>query len=40
MSANVFKEDVEKCFASGMNWHIGKPVDFDELLKLLRFYLS
>jgi signal transduction histidine kinase/CheY-like chemotaxis protein len=40
MSANVFKEDVDRCFASGMNWHIGKPVDFDELLKLLRFYLS
>jgi len=39
MTANVFKEDVEKCFEAGMNGHIGKPLDFDEVLDKLRTYL-
>ena len=28
MTANVFREDVEKCLEAGMNDHIGKSVDF------------
>jgi CheY-like chemotaxis protein len=40
MTANVFKEDVEKCLAAGMNDHLGKPIDFDEFLKILRKYLG
>ncbi|MDR1943423.1 MAG: response regulator [Synergistaceae bacterium] len=39
MTANVFREDVEKCAASGMNGHIGKPLDFDEVLNKLREHL-
>jgi PAS domain S-box-containing protein len=39
MTANVFKEDVEKCFAAGMNDHLGKPVDFAELMKRIEKYL-
>jgi len=39
MTANVFREDVEKCLAAGMNDHIKKPIDFTELIKLLRQYL-
>ncbi|MCL2480629.1 MAG: response regulator [Spirochaetaceae bacterium] len=39
MTANVFREDVEKCLDSGMNDHIGKPLDFDEVLEKLRAYL-
>jgi len=39
MTANVFKEDVEACIAAGMNSHIGKPLDFDEVRKQLRRYL-
>ncbi|MDR1125136.1 MAG: response regulator [Deltaproteobacteria bacterium] len=38
MTANVFREDIEKCFAAGMNDHLGKPLDFDEVLKILRRY--
>jgi signal transduction histidine kinase/DNA-binding response OmpR family regulator/PAS domain-containing protein len=40
MTANVFKEDVEKSLASGMNEHVGKPLDFDEVLDKLRKYLK
>jgi len=40
MTANVFREDVEKCINAGMNNHVGKPIDFEEVLDKLRFYLS
>jgi signal transduction histidine kinase/DNA-binding response OmpR family regulator len=40
MTANVFREDIEKCLASGMNAHVGKPLDFDEVLTVLRVYLK
>jgi signal transduction histidine kinase/methyl-accepting chemotaxis protein/ActR/RegA family two-component response regulator len=33
MTANVFKDDVEKTIASGMNGHIGKPFDIDDVIK-------
>ena len=39
MTANVFREDIEKCLETGMNDHIGKPLDSDELFEKLRFYL-
>jgi CheY-like chemotaxis protein len=40
MTANVFKEDVEKCHEAGMNDHIGKPLDFSEVMEKLSTYLS
>jgi signal transduction histidine kinase len=39
MTANVFKEDVEKCLEAGMNGHVAKPLDFEEVLEQLRKYL-
>jgi signal transduction histidine kinase/DNA-binding response OmpR family regulator len=39
MTANVFSEDIEKCLKSGMNSHLGKPLDFDEVLDKLYAYL-
>ena len=39
MTANVFREDVEKCLASGMNDHTGKPVDANALFEQLNKYL-
>jgi len=39
MTANVFREDVDKCLDAGMNDHIGKPLDFDEVISQLRRYL-
>jgi signal transduction histidine kinase/DNA-binding response OmpR family regulator len=40
MTANVFKEDIERCLESGMNDHVGKPIDFDEVLNRLKTYLG
>ncbi|MCL2721975.1 MAG: response regulator [Treponema sp.] len=40
MTANVFKEDVEKCLNAGMNNHIGKPLDINEFFRALRKYLK
>ncbi|MDR0410934.1 MAG: response regulator [Treponema sp.] len=39
MTANVFKEDIDKCLAVGMNDHLGKPIDIDEVIIKLRRYL-
>ncbi|MDR0853227.1 MAG: response regulator [Clostridiales Family XIII bacterium] len=39
MTANVFREDIDKSIASGMNDHIGKPLDFDIVLEKLRQYM-
>ncbi|MDR1777375.1 MAG: response regulator [Desulfovibrio sp.] len=40
MTANVFREDKEQCYIAGMNDHIGKPLDFNELIDKLRTYLQ
>jgi signal transduction histidine kinase len=40
MTANVFREDIEKCLAAGMNDHLGKPIDFNELMGKLRRHLA
>ena len=39
-TANVFKEDIENCLAAGMNDHVGKPLDIEEVLEKLREYLA
>jgi CheY-like chemotaxis protein len=39
LTANVFLEDVENCLAVGMNDHLGKPLDFDKVMRILRRYL-
>jgi CheY-like chemotaxis protein len=39
MTANVFKEDISKCLAAGMNDHIGKPIRIDEMLQKIAKYL-
>jgi CheY-like chemotaxis protein len=40
MTANVFREDVEKCLAAGMNGHLGKPVEIDKVISALSHYLA
>ncbi|MDR2133015.1 MAG: response regulator [Clostridiales Family XIII bacterium] len=39
MTANVFREDVERCLEAGMNDHVGKPLDLEDVLKKLHKFL-
>jgi len=39
MTANVFQDDIEKCAEAGMNGHVGKPLNFDEVMDKLNDYL-
>ena len=40
MTANVFKTDIEKCLACGMNDHIPKPIDDKLLIEKISYYSS
>ena len=40
MTANVFREDVERCLAAGMQAHVSKPLDMQAVLAILRRYLA
>jgi signal transduction histidine kinase len=39
MTANVFREDIEQCLAAGMDGHVGKPLNLEEILTKLRTFL-
>ena len=40
MTANAFREDIDKCLEAGMDGHLGKPLDFEDVLSKLRRYLK
>ncbi|MCL2792330.1 MAG: response regulator [Spirochaetaceae bacterium] len=40
LTANVFKKDIEACLAAGMNEHLGKPLDINNVLEILHKYLN
>ena len=40
ITANVFQADVEKSLQAGMDSHLGKPVDYDELIAELEKYIK
>jgi signal transduction histidine kinase/DNA-binding response OmpR family regulator len=40
MTADAFKEDIDKCLAVGMNAHIAKPIDDRELFRTLADHLQ
>ncbi|MDR1028510.1 MAG: response regulator [Clostridiales Family XIII bacterium] len=40
MTANVFREDIERCLAAGMNAHVGKPLDFVDMMTQLHRFLD
>jgi CheY-like chemotaxis protein len=39
MTANVFRDDIERCQEAGMNNHIGKPLDFEEVVEKMLVYM-
>lgn len=40
MTANAFSEDVAQAVAAGMNGHLAKPIDVNELYRILARYLE
>jgi CheY-like chemotaxis protein len=40
LTANTFKEDVEKCFAAGMDGHLGKPLNMKDIIAVMKKYLG
>ena len=40
LSANAFEEDVKKCIQAGMNVHLSKPVDMEQLEVILLKLIS
>ena len=40
MTANVFKEDIERCLEAGMDSHLGKPLEFNKVLDVLKKHLD
>ncbi len=40
MSADAFSDDIARCLESGMNAHTAKPIDIDEICKLLVKFLG
>ena len=39
MTANIFREDIEKCISCGMNNHLGKPLNYEKMISMLCGYL-
>ena len=38
MTANVFKEDIDKCIESGMNDHLSKPIEVETVIQKIGQY--
>ncbi|MCL2721576.1 MAG: ATP-binding protein [Treponema sp.] len=40
LTANVFKSDIEDCIAAGMDDHLGKPLEIDRVIEIIRKYFN
>ncbi|MDR0867098.1 MAG: transporter substrate-binding domain-containing protein [Planctomycetota bacterium] len=40
MTGHVFREDIDRCLAAGMNGHLAKPLEFEKVLAVLQKYLN
>jgi CheY-like chemotaxis protein len=40
MTANAYREDIDRALAAGMNDHLAKPIDIAEVLKTLDKWLG
>ncbi len=40
MTADAYSDDIQKCLSHGMNAHVAKPIDIDEVARLLKKFLG
>ncbi|MBO5448587.1 MAG: response regulator [Ruminococcus sp.] len=40
MTADAYSDDIQRCLDHGMNAHVAKPIDIDEVARLLKKYLN
>ncbi len=40
MTADAYSDDIQKCLNHGMNAHTAKPIDIDEVARILKKYLN
>jgi signal transduction histidine kinase/CheY-like chemotaxis protein len=40
MTANVFREDIEKCMEAGMDAHVGKPLALEDVMLKMKTFLK
>ncbi len=40
MTADAYTDDIQKCLSHGMNAHVAKPIDIDEVARILKRYMK
>jgi len=40
MTADAYSDDIQRCLSHGMNAHVAKPIDIDDVARLLKKYLN
>ncbi len=40
MTADAYSDDIQRCLSHGMNAHVAKPIDIDEVARILKKYLD
>ncbi len=40
MTADAYSDDIQRCLNHGMNAHVAKPIDIDEVARILKKYLG
>lgn len=40
MTADAYSDDIQRCLSHGMNAHIAKPINIDEVARILKKYLN
>ncbi len=40
MTADAYSDDIQRCLSHGMNNHVAKPIDIDEVVRILKKYLN
>lgn len=40
MTADAYSDDIQRCLSHGMNAHVAKPIDIDEVARILKRHLN